>query len=72
MSTVYKVLLDSKQFKKLVKGEILEIWSGAVVGEHEKIELALSDLGFGIMKNAIQEAQDEARASSNPAIPEGD
>jgi hypothetical protein len=70
MAMVYKVLLDSNQFRKLVKGEILEIWSGAVVGEHEKIELGLSDLGFGIMKNAIQEAENEARTSSNPVIPE--
>lgn len=62
MSTIHKVSLSGEQFRKLVKGEVLKIMMGPV-GEQEVIELSCIDIGFGVMKDSVIEAE---RDSKNP------
>ena len=72
MSIVHKVMLTGEQFRKLVKGEICKIATGPI-GEKEIIELGLSDIGFGVMRNYLTEAEHEAKTStsSDPTVQEG-
>jgi hypothetical protein len=61
MSTVYKVILTGEQFRVLVKGEVLKVMTGPI-GDRDVIELALSDIGLGVMKSCIEDQEKELNA----------
>lgn len=55
---VGRVALDEEGFRKLVRGEVVELRTA----DDHRVELILSDIGFGRMVDAVNEAIIEAPA----------
>jgi hypothetical protein len=66
VAKVHKVMLTGEQFRLLVRGEILKIMVGPI-GQTDTVELALTDVGFEIMRHYVQEAENDAK---NPPLAE--
>lgn len=65
-----QITLDGEDFRKLIRGQTLKM---QIVHQKEvlTLELNMSDIGFAIMKNHIEEAEHEsqARTSGDSTLP---
>jgi hypothetical protein len=64
--TVWRVALDEATFRQLVAGQTV----AAIVGDGDRIEIILSDIGFGPMLIAIGDAMTPGHPRGPPDPPQ--